>query len=89
MLSRPQLPASDEYRYENGSRAFADNPEPKFQSALLPTGHLEKVIVSEILDGVWGVKVGDVLVDAYRGPDARRLALEKGESLADAQKRRF
>jgi hypothetical protein len=88
MLSRPQLTAGDEYRYENGTRPFAD-PEPKFQSALLPNGHLEKVVISEVLEGVWGVKVGDVLVDAFRGPNARQLALEKGEALADAQKRRF
>lgn len=88
MLSRPQLPAGDEYPYENGTRSFADT-EPKFQSALLPNGNLEKVIVSEVLEGVWGVKVGDVLVDAFRGPNARQLALEKGEALADAQKRRF
>jgi hypothetical protein len=81
---RPQLTAGDEYRYENGSKAFTDSA-----SKLLPGGEREKVIVSEILDGVWGVKIGTTLVDAFRGPDARQKALDKGTALADAQKRRI
>jgi hypothetical protein len=67
-------------------KPFADT-NPKLQFPLLPGEHTEKVIVSEILDGVWGVKVGTTLVDAFHGPDARQKALDKGNALADAQRR--
>jgi hypothetical protein len=68
-------------------KPFADSSTHRFP--LLPGEELQKIIVSEIFDGVWGVKLGTTLVDAYRGPDAMQKALDRGQTLADAQKGRF
>ena len=88
MLSRPEeMKMLPSYRYENGTigRRFADNPEPKFQSGLLPGDEHLKITTREIREGTWAVFVGTTMVDTFRGPSALREAAEKAQRLSDSR----
>lgn len=88
ILSRPaETPGTSIYRYENGviGRRFADNPDPKFQSRLLPGGESDKIMVREIRESEWAVFVGTTMVDVFRGAGALQKANDKAQRLSDAR----
>jgi len=89
MLSRPEevrVPGTAIYRYERGPvRPFVDNPEPKFQSRILPGQEDAKIMVREIREGTWAVFIGTTMVDTFRGPNALQNANDKAQRLSDAR----
>ena len=88
ILPRPEeVREASGYRFENGTkmRRFADNPEPKFQSRLLPGSESERITVREIREGTWAVFVGSTMVDAFRGSQALQEANDKAQRLSDAR----
>ena len=88
ILSRPaETPGTSIYRYENGviGRRFADNPDPKFQSRLLPGSEFDKITVRELREGTWAVFVGTTMVHVFQGIGALQQANDKAQSLSDAR----